>query len=165
MPAKTGTEGSRHCVCGPGPPLPRGRWKKRRWEPSVWFIPAGSIRPSRPIGQVAVRQRFKLCRRRPAKWLSVRNIKHLRGALLSSDDAGQNRALASDPEEPHPVGKLLRAPISKVISRLSSTPTTTADAVDSRCASAARLTLTIGVGWLGEMNVNFLCTFLILVIS
>ena len=39
-----------------------------------------------------------------AKWLNDRNIKHLRGAPLSSDDPGQNRALASDPQKPHPVG-------------------------------------------------------------
>src|SRR5262249_40524966 len=43
-----------------------------------------------------------------AKWLNDRNVKHLRGAL-SSDDPGQNRALASDPQKPHLVGKLLSA--------------------------------------------------------
>jgi putative transposase len=43
-----------------------------------------------------------------AKWLGARNIKHTRRAL-SSDDPGQDRALAPDPQEPHPVGKLLPA--------------------------------------------------------
>src|SRR5215472_5200978 len=33
-PGRAGT-----AFAAPGPPLPRGRQKKRRWEPSVWFIP------------------------------------------------------------------------------------------------------------------------------
>ena len=42
-PRKRAPRASRHCVCGPGPPLPRGRRKKRSWEPCVWFIPLGWI--------------------------------------------------------------------------------------------------------------------------
>jgi len=38
-PRKRAPRADRHCICGPGLPLPRERRKKRRWEPSVWFIP------------------------------------------------------------------------------------------------------------------------------
>src|SRR3954451_20340472 len=46
---------------------------------------------------------------------------------LPSHDPGQDRALAPDPEEPHPAGKLLPQATSKRRSRPSSPTTTTAD--------------------------------------
>ena len=39
-----------------------------------------------------------------AKWLNDRYIKTPSRRALSSDDPGQNRALASDPQKPHPIG-------------------------------------------------------------
>ena len=44
-----------------------------------------------------------------AKWLGARNIEQPPRRALSSDDPGQDRALAPDPQEPHPVRKLLPA--------------------------------------------------------
>jgi putative transposase len=44
-----------------------------------------------------------------ADWLGKQEMKHVRRAALSSPDPGQDRALAPDPEEPHPAGKRLPA--------------------------------------------------------
>jgi putative transposase len=44
-----------------------------------------------------------------AKWLDAREHQTPARRALSSDDPGQDRALAPDPQEPHPVGKLLSA--------------------------------------------------------
>jgi transposase InsO family protein len=43
-----------------------------------------------------------------ATWLEDKSMTHVRGTV-SSYDAGQDRALASDPQEPHPAGELLPA--------------------------------------------------------
>src|SRR5215472_8100537 len=48
-PGRAGT-----AFAAPGPPLPRGRQKKRRWEPSVWFIPLGVIGVPLPEGELLV---------------------------------------------------------------------------------------------------------------
>ena len=44
-----------------------------------------------------------------ADWLEDQGMDHVRGAPKPSSDPGQDRALASDPEEPHPARKLLPA--------------------------------------------------------
>ena len=44
-----------------------------------------------------------------AEWLADHGIDHVRGAPLPSPDPGQDRALAPDPQEPHPARELLSA--------------------------------------------------------
>jgi hypothetical protein len=44
-----------------------------------------------------------------AKWLERHDMAHVRGVSISPDDPGQDRALASDAEEPDSVGELLPA--------------------------------------------------------
>ena len=44
-----------------------------------------------------------------ADWLEDQGMDHVRGRTEPSSDPGQDRALASDPEEPHPARKLLPA--------------------------------------------------------
>ncbi len=44
-----------------------------------------------------------------AEYIEAQNMSHVRGAPVPSPDPGQDRALAPDPEEPHPAGKLLPA--------------------------------------------------------
>jgi putative transposase len=48
-----------------------------------------------------------------AKWLSGRNMQHVRGAPYSSDDPRKDRALASDAQEPDPARELLSAKRSR----------------------------------------------------
>ncbi len=69
------------------------------------------IRPSQPIDHGCCPTMVPAISRRGdlAKWLNDRNIKHLRGAPYHPMTQGKNRALASDPQELHPVGKLLPA--------------------------------------------------------
>ena len=70
------------------------------------------------------------CRRRPGQVARrPQDQAHSRRAL-SSDDPGQNRALAPDPQEPHPIGKLLlarrsRSPDRRLRRRLQSPAATT----------------------------------------
>jgi putative transposase len=42
-----------------------------------------------------------------AEWLGDKKMGHVRGGAVSSANTGQDRAMASDPEEPHPAGELL----------------------------------------------------------
>ena len=79
-----------------------------------------------------------------AKWLGDRKHQAPPRRALSSDDTGQDRALAPDPQEPHPAGKLLSCPaISKPRSRPSS-PTTTTAATTRASTISPRPTSTSG---------------------
>jgi putative transposase len=52
-----------------------------------------------------------------AKWLDGKNMEHRPRSALSSADARQDRALASNTQEPHPAGALLSAARSRTAGR------------------------------------------------
>jgi transposase-like protein len=59
--------------------------------------------------QAPIRQWVQLCRRRPGQMACYTEHQASPRRALSSDDPGQDRALAPDAQEPHPAGKLLPA--------------------------------------------------------
>ena len=60
-----------------------------------------------------------------AEWLEEQDMRSCPRRALSSDDPGQDRALASDAQEPHPAGELLSARRSSKLRSTPSSPTTT----------------------------------------
>ena len=62
-----------------------------------------------PAPSAVVRQRFQLYRGRPGQMARRPQDQAHSRCALSSDDPGQDRALAPDPQESHPAGKLLPA--------------------------------------------------------
>ena len=100
-----------------------------------------------------------------AKWLERQDMRTYAWCALSSDDAGENRALASNAQEPHPARELLSArrsrsadrcirrvlqppALSRRASTISPRPTSTSGAVKPSCwkekGSNARPSKTVG---------------------